>query len=93
MSLIDYILIDYFYALAYEELPGCRELLDSVPVNNPQVEGLRPLLNTAWSPSVLNELTADTTFFKLTWKHPFEKTVSGRETVYGHLVKDSLNKI
>ena len=91
MSLIDYVLIDYFYELAYEELPACRELLDSVPVNNPKVEGLRPLLNTVWSPSVLSELTADTTFFKQTWKHSFKKTVSGRETVYGHLVKDIEN--
>ena len=91
MSLIDYVLIDYFYELAYEELPACRELLDSVPVNNPEVEGLRPLLNTAWSPSVLSGLMTDTTFFKLTWKHSFKKTVSGRETVYGHLVKDIVN--
>lgn len=85
---IDYILIDYFYALAYEELPECRELLDSVPVNNKMIESLRPLLNKVWSPSVLSDLTADTTFFKLTWKQNFEKTVSGCETVYGHLVKD-----
>ncbi len=91
MSLIDYVLIDYFYELAYEELPECRELLDSVPVNNQKVEGLRPLLNTVWSPSVLADLKADTTFFKLTWKHGFKKTVSGSETVYGHLVKDIVN--
>ena len=91
MSLIDYVLIDYFYGLAYEELPECRELLDSVPVNNQKVEGLRPLLNTVWSPSVLADLTADTTFFKLTWKHSFKKTASGSETVYGHLVKDIVN--
>ena len=79
------------YELAYEELPECRELLDSVPVNNQKVEGLRPLLNTVWSPSVLADLKADTTFFKLTWKHGFKKTVSGSETVYGHLVKDIVN--
>lgn len=88
MSLIDYVLMDYFFELAYEELPECRDLLDSIPINNQKVDSLRPLLNTLWSPSVLKDLTADTTFFKLTWKNKLEKTVSGRETVYGHLVKD-----
>lgn len=89
--MIDYMLIDYAVEIAYQELPEGKALLDSVPLNNPKVEGLRPLLNDVWSPSVLRDLTADTTFFKLTWKHSFKKSVSGRETVYGHLVKDIIN--
>ena len=89
--MIDYMLIDYSVEIAYQELPACRELLDSVPINNPKIEGLRPLLNTVWTPSVISDLKADTMFFKLTWKHCFKKTVSGCETVYGHLVKDIVN--
>ena len=89
-SLIDYILIDYAFELAYEELPECRRLLDSIPVNNRGVESLRPLLSSPWNAEAFKKLTADTQFFKLTWKHPFNKMRFGRETFYGHLTKSLL---
>ena len=90
-SLIDYMLIDYAIELVCEELPECRELLDSVPLNNRRVDELRPLLNCPWNPSVLEDLKTDTLFFKLTWKHKFYRTISGHETIYGHLVNIFLN--
>ena len=83
---VDYILIDYIYALAYEEYPECRELLDSVPVNNKDIERLMPLLNQRWDSGKFEELSASTRFFKLSHKHSFVKAVSGQETFYGHLV-------
>ena len=70
---------------------GMGEFVGDWILNNKKIESLRPLLNKVWSPSVFSDLTADTTFFKLTWKHNFKKTVSGHETVYGHLVKDIVN--
>ena len=83
---VDYILIDYIYALAYEEFPKCRELLDSVPVNNRDTEKLMPLLNQKWDMEKFAELSASTGFFKLSHKHRFVKSISGQETFYGHLV-------
>lgn len=82
---VDYILIDYIYALAYEEFPECRQLLDSVPVNNKDTYNLMPLLNAKWDSQKFAELSASTSFFKLSWKHKFVKTISGQETFYGHL--------
>ena len=89
-SLIDYIFVDYAYELAYEELPECKRLLDSVPVNNCGVESLRPLLSSPWNAETFKKLTADTRFFKLTWKHPFNKMRDGRETFYGYLTRSLL---
>ena len=83
---VDYILIDYFYALAYEEFPECRKLLDSVPVNNRDTEKLMPVLNHKWDSVKFEELSASTRFFKLSHKHKFVKAVSGQETFYGHFV-------
>ena len=86
---VDYILIDYFYALAYEEFPECRELLDSVPVNNRDIERLMPILNQVWDEHKFAKLSEATRFFKLSHKHKFVKAVSGQETFYGHLVRAS----
>ncbi len=85
--LIDYMLIDYAVELAYQDFPEVKNLLDSVPLNNPEIEGLRPLLNSPWNDEKFAVLTISTNFFKLTWKHKFEKIISGHETFYGHIVK------
>lgn len=82
---VDYILIDYIYALAYEEFPKCRELLDSVPVNNRDTENLMPILNQKWDAQKFAALSSATRFFKLSWKHKFVKEIAGHETFYGHL--------
>ena len=84
--LIDYMLIDYAVELAYQNFPEVKNMLDSVPLNNPEIEGLRPLLNSKWDEKKFAALTSSTTFFKLTWKHKFEKNISGSETFYGRII-------
>ena len=88
---IDYILIDYMFALAYEDFAECRRMLDSVPVNNAGVDRLTPLLNDEWDSGKFADLRASAKFFKLTWKHKFQKSISGRETMYGHLYADLMS--
>ncbi len=83
---VDYILIDYIYALAYEEFPECRQLLDSVPVNNKDTENLMPILNQKWDSRKYAQLTESTRFFKLSWKHKYVQDISGQETFYGHIL-------
>ena len=85
-TFIDYVMTDYFIALAYEDLPLCRELLDAVPVNNPRNEDMRPLLGEEYSEDIYDELTRDTCFFKLTYKNDFPKTIDGRKTFYEHIL-------
>ena len=42
-SLLVYFLFDYAFAIAYDEIPECREILNSVPLNNPEVYELEKL--------------------------------------------------
>ena len=44
--LIHYLLIDYVYALAYNEIPACRKILDDVPLNNPELYSLDDLMSS-----------------------------------------------
>ncbi|MBQ7219947.1 MAG: capsular polysaccharide synthesis protein [Synergistaceae bacterium] len=88
-TFIDYVMTDYIIALAYEDLPICRELLDAVPMNNPRIEDMRPLLGTKYIEDVYDELTSDTCFFKLTYKQNFPESAGGRETFYAHILSRS----
>lgn len=87
-TFIDYVMTDYIFALAYREIPSCRKLIDDVPMNNPAVENLRPLLNSEYNPELYEGLLSTTTFFKLTYKDKFFRDIEGRETFYGHLIKE-----
>ena len=86
-GLIDYMLIDYAFEIAYEEFSECKNLLDSVPINNPEIDSLRPLLNSPWDENKFAALSRSTIFFKLTWKHEFQKNISGQETFWGKISK------
>lgn len=85
--LIDYALFDYSIALAYNEILECRKLIDSVPLNNPEIHGLTPLLNSEFNPEIFEKLKSQNIFFKLTWKKNFKKIINGKETFYGHIIK------
>ena len=87
--LIDYMLIDYVVELAYQNFPDVKNLLDSVPLNNPEIEGLRALLNSTWDENKFAALTHSTIFFKLTWKHKFPKMISGHKTFYGRIMESN----
>ena len=86
--LIHYLLIDYVYALAYNEIPACRKILDDVPLNNPDLYNLDDLMSSKFDENLYKKLTADTMFFKLTWKKTYKKSVLGNETFYGHLLQE-----
>lgn len=86
--LIHYLLIDYVYALAYNEIPACRKILDDVPLNNPELYSLDDLMSSKFDENLYKKLTADTMFFKLTWKKTYKKSVFGNETFYGHLLQE-----
>ena len=86
--LIHYLLIDYVFALAYNEIPACRKILDGVPLNNPELYSLEDLMSSKFDETIYKKLTDETMFFKLSWKSNYsKKTVLGSETFYGHLLK------
>lgn len=85
--MIDYMLIDYAVEIAYQQFSECKNLLDSVPLNNPEVEGLRPLLNLPFDSKKFESIKNSTIFFKLTYKHKFQKYISDFQTFYGQIIE------
>lgn len=67
-ELVDYFLIDHIINLLYENDSVIRELIDSIPTNNPEVTNLQPILDTDFNENKLKELQQDTYLFKLNWK-------------------------
>ena len=90
-QLFDYVFMDYVIALAVEEFQDFRTAFDEIPLNNPEIDSLVSLLNLPYDEEKFAALSSSTTFFKLNWKHKFEKNISGRETFYGHII-NSVNK-
>ncbi len=88
---IDYVLLAYIIALAYEEFTDFRNLLDALPLNNTKVNDLQPLLNSPFDEKKFEELTSSTMFFKLTWKHKFEKNILGAQTFYGKIIESDFS--
>ena len=71
--LADYVMTDYFFALAYETLPECRMLFEAVPLGNYAFDDVRPLLASRWEQEKFDAMNRDTQFFKLTYKWDFPR--------------------
>lgn len=85
-SSIDYILLDYFIALACDNSSFINNLIDNVPKNNLDVFSLQKALNK--NITKYNEfLESDTYLYKLTYKSKFrEKDSNGDNTIYDLII-------
>ncbi len=80
-NLLVYFLFDYAFEIAYNDLPLCREILDSVPLNNPNVYELEKLMQSGHDSEFSNLLSdPENVFFKLSWKSSYSNlsNVSGK---------------
>lgn len=84
--LIDYFFIDYAIDLAYRNSNEIRVLMDSVPVSNPNLHKLSPLLCNPYDEVEFAQLTMNTTMFKLSWKkYTDEQLLSNPKNYFVHL--------
>ena len=67
-TLIDYFLVDHIINFLYKYDSICKEMLDSIPVNNPNVSFLQDELSNQFDTEKWELLKNDTCFFKLDWK-------------------------
>ena len=82
-SLIDYFLVDHIIYFLYKNDPLCKEMLDSIPVNNPNVSYLQDELSNEFNLDKWNNLQKDTYFFKLDWK---AKISNEENTFYKNII-------
>lgn len=83
---IDYVLFDYFIALAYEYIPTVQKIINNIPFSNPNVRWLENNMNQEYNEQCFSELMNSTQFHKLSHKFALkEKTDDGLLTYYGYL--------
>ena len=84
---IDYLLMDYIFDLAYEQLPDVRRGIDALPPCCPDRHALMDRINAPYDPAFFDR---DTWFYKLSYRYgaPKEKTSDGRPTFYGYLTSE-----
>lgn len=66
--MIDYFLVDYFFALGYQEVPAIKEAIDKVPKNNTNISWLGKHINEEYQDDIYKQILKDTVLFKLSWK-------------------------
>jgi hypothetical protein len=76
-AMIAYLLVDILIAIAYEELPIAREMIDKVPSNNPQRERVLTLMKEShgrgFEEAIATISPDDTYIHKLTYKLNIDK--------------------
>lgn len=69
-SMIDYYLVDYAIAIAYDYFPYFRKAIDNNPIDNDLVYQMEENINQPYSTELWHNLLGQR-FNKLSWKHPF----------------------
>lgn len=88
-TLIDYFLVDHIIHFLYKNDSLCKEMLDSIPINNPNVSYLQDELSNTFETDKWNSLKKDTDFFKLNWKS--EIANENADTFYNKLICNKLS--
>jgi hypothetical protein len=86
-KMIDYFLIDYFIAIAYDTIPSITQMIDAIPETDNLIHGLQDRLNSAYKQTVFDEIDETTKFHKLTYKMELQEyTGDGELTFYGYII-------
>ncbi len=86
-SLIDYFLIDYIIAVAYNNLAEVGAAIDGCEYSNAKTHRLGELLDAAFSEEKYSELIEDTSIFKLSYKQGhLKENFAGKMTFYGYIL-------
>lgn len=89
--LIDYLLMDYIFDLAYEEIPEVHQAINELECNNPDRHELMKHLNDPYFSKFFDR---DTYFYKLSYRYgaPKVSTSTGMTTFYGHIINEMLKE-
>lgn len=82
---VDYLIIDYMFAIAYEINLDIRAQIDAIPIANKNLFKLEKLLGEQYDKNVWENLTKDTYIFKTTYKLS-KDILSSNGTYYRHLL-------
>lgn len=83
---VDYLLLDYFLNLIYDESPICKASMDKLPVTEPHILDLQKQINEKYSKGKMPEGI----FHKLSWKIKFIPYIDGttQKTFWGEIIEN-----
>lgn len=83
---VDYLLLDYFLNLIYDESPICKASMDKLPVTEPHILDLQKQINEKYSKGKMPEGI----FHKLSWKIKFMPYIDGttQKTFWGEIIEN-----
>ena len=91
---VDYLMLDYVFELAYQNIPCVKEMIDSLPEKNNMLrnELIMHLGDPYDAESFRRYTEGDTFLYKLSWKFgrkdPYLQ--NGEETNYGHMLSECM---
>lgn len=87
-ELVDYFLIDYIIAAAYDNIPEVKAEIDACECSQPEVFTLRKVLNKTFDEIKWKEMCRNTSVFKLYYRElQIKENIVGKETFYGYISK------
>ena len=87
-ELIDYYLIDYLIASAFEEFPEVKAELEQCPFYRGNVFALHTWMNCRFTPERMKMLQRDGSIYKLNRNADYQKeNMAGEKTIYGYLCR------
>lgn len=90
--LIDYLLLDYTFAIARAHLPVVRNMIEEIPVTH--ISRLKKCLNEPYTEERWKEFCWNYDFHKLSYKIPLKRvTAEGKKTFYGHIMDTYLPEV
>lgn len=86
--LIDYLLVDYFMAVVYNNFQNAKSLVDNLKYNNSMIDELQSRMNLEYSKDEYDSLInqTETFLFKLSWRMEFREEINNAKTYYGYLL-------
>lgn len=88
-KLINYLLLDYTFAIARKYVPAISQMVEQVPIT--AMGPLGKCLNDEYSEEEWNDFCKNYDFHKLTYKIQLQKvTPEGKKTFYGHIWEEFL---
>lgn len=87
---IDYFLFDQFIDMLYNNDPEIKSMIDNVEQSNLGIQNLNPILLKSYDRTIWENLTCDTSIFKLSWKSYSERQIkeAGDNTYYSCILKE-----
>ena len=86
--LLDYMWMDLFLDIVYNDYPTVRKDMDAIDINNPFTNKFSDLACLPYDENTYHDILKSTNFFKLTHKYIYPKEVDGRETLYGFIIRN-----